>query len=957
MAGCAGLEDREILGLESGDAVGVGFEVIDQGAGSADAGCYFGRIECPGNICRVGFAIGDGARDAEAAIIDLRRFVGEEIEGDFGEAGIFLARIIGLTDGPQGGGMGVEDGNARMGATDIAGENHVSLLHDGYIRMQIKLVRMMILRPLGRDMLRTSLTLMAVALGVAVVIGIELAGDAAAGSFQSSLTTIVGKTDLQISANGGLDEGWVGTLARLPLNARFSPVMERGVTIEGRGVATLYGVDALGLGDTEAVIAGALARRLGVGTGYSLRIVFGNEGKAVKIARVLDDAKDAEFLVMDIAAAQAAFREYGKLDRIEVAVSPREDFDRAEKAVRAALPVGYLVDKPGAHSNENQRMLRAFRWNLRVLSYISLVVGAILIYNTISISVVRRRVEIGILRALGAARTAVFAMFMLEALMFGLVGSALGIGLGRVMAEGLVGLISVTVNALYTSSRPTAIALTWQTAAMAAASGLLVALGAAFGPALEAMKVSPQEAMARGSRERYVARRTGRYLAFAVVLGAAAYIAAQQEPWNGSPIFGYLSVVLAIAAAGLVAPALTIVVVAVGRRAIRRVLGVGGLIAAQGLVSSLGRTSVVVAALGTAIAMMASVGIMVGSFRETVVVWLDTQLRADIYMRAVGPAGPGVFPPISPTAAGLVRSVPGVEAVDVFSGMEIRYGGSRSALGGEDVDLLLRYGRFRFLSGEDRDSIIRSLKGQNRAAVTQAFANKYKLRVGDRVVLPLGDARPEFTVAGIYFDYASERGFLTIDRAVLLRYLPDAAPTNLAIYLNPGVDRDAVLRAVRQKTAALGVESSPNEVLRTEAVKIFDRTFAVTWALEGVAIIVAMLGAANSLLAMVLDRRREFGLLRYLGGAAEQIRRTVLVEAGLVGLLANLLGLALGFALSLVLIYVINVQSFGWSIQFHPPVFLLSGALLLVWCVTIVAGIYPALVASRTDPMDVIHIE
>ncbi len=805
-------------------------------------------------------------------------------------------------------------------------------------------------------MLRTILTLTAVALGVAVVIGIELAGDAAAGSFQSSLISIVGKTDLQISANGGVDESWMGRLAALPVNAHFSPVMEREVSLAGRSITTLYGVDLLGLGESQVVMGSGLARRLGLHKGDSLAISAGGRPMRVEIQEVTG-SKDAEFMAMDIAAAQFALGAYGKLDRIEVEVSPREDFTNVERQIREILPPGYLVDKPGARSNENQRMLRAFRWNLRVLSYISLVVGAILIYNTISISVVRRRVEIGILRALGASRKAIFAMFMLEALMFGLAGSALGIVLGRAMAEGLVGLISVTVNSLYTSSRPAEVALTWQTSLAAAASGLLVAIGAAFGPSLEAMKVTPQEAMARGSRERRVARRTWRYLAISAVLGICGYVAAQQDPVDGSPIFGYFSVVLAIGSAAMAAPALTVIVVGFGRGAIRKVLGVGGLIAAQGLVSSLGRTSIVVAALATAIAMMASVGIMVGSFRETVIVWLDTQLRADIYIRAASPAGPGVFPAISPEVAALVRSVEGVEAVDVFSGLEIRYGGSRAGLGGEDIDVLFRYGRFKFLPGEDRDAVLKSLKGQNRAAITQAFSNKYRLRVGDRFVLPLGAARPEFTVAGIYYDYASERGFVTIDRDVLLKYMPGQPPTNLAVYLRPAADRDGVLHAIRDRTAQFGISASPNEELRTEAVKIFDRTFAVTWALEGVAIVVAMLGAANSLLAMVLDRRREFGLLQYLGGAARQIRTTVLVEAGLIGLLANALGVALGFALSLVLIYVINVQSFGWSIQFHPPVFPLLGALLLLWCVTIVSGIYPALVASRLNPMDVIHTE
>jgi putative ABC transport system permease protein len=817
----------------------------------------------------------------------------------------------------------------------------------------ILLIRTLILRPLGRDWLRTGLTLTAVALGVAVVIGIELAGDAASGSFQSSLTTIVGKTDLQISANGGVDERWMGALPALPLNAVFSPVLEREVRIEKRGMAALFGVDAIALGDQDVVVSSALARRLGSHKGDLLKLDIGT----FRIESIVDSTGDAEFLAMDIAAAQYALHAYGKLDRIEVAVSPREDFGKVERAIREVLPRGYLIDKPGARSNENQRMLRAFRWNLRVLSYISLVVGAILIYNTISISVVRRRAEIGILRALGAARTAIFAMFMVEALMFGIVGSALGILLGRLMAEGLVGLISATVNSLYASSRPASIELTWQTAAMATASGLIVALAAAFGPALEAMKVTPREAMARGSGERRAAQRTGRFLGFSLVLAVCAYVAAQQGPVNGSPIFGYVSVLLAIGAAALVAPALTLGTITAGKGIIRRTLGVGGLIAAQGLTGSLGRTSVVVAALSTAIAMMASVGIMVGSFRETVISWLDTQLRADIYIRASAPAPPGIFPPISPEVAERLRRVAGVEAIDVLSGMEIRYGGARAGLGGEDPDVLYRYGRLKFLPGEDRDNVIRSLKGQNRAAVTQAFANKYHLQVGDRLVLPLGDQRPAFTIAGIYYDYASERGFVLIDRAVLLKYLPDQPPTNLAVYLRPGADRESALRMVRDSIAEFGVNAAPNEVLRTEAVKIFDRTFAVTWALEGVAILVAMLGAANSLLAMVLDRRREFGLLQYLGAATAQIRRTVLVEAALVGMLANILGAALGFALSLVLIYVINVQSFGWSIQFHPPVFLLSAALLLVWCVTIVAGIYPALVATRLNPMDVIHTE
>ncbi len=792
-----------------------------------------------------------------------------------------------------------------------------------------------------------------------MVIGIELAGDAAAGSFQSSMTAIVGKTDLQITANGGVDERWMGKLVELPVNARFAPVMERQVALARGGSTTLYGIDAVSAGEGnesavhgEIAVSSDLAARLHIKKGGAVGLKMNGSVRSFVVGQVVE-AKNSEFLAMDIADAQQALNAYGKLDRIEVFVSPREDFGKVERLIGNTLPPGYSVNKPGTRSNENQRMLRAFRWNLRVLSYISLVVGAFLIYNTISISVVRRRVEIGILRALGAGRWMVFSVFLVEALLFGIVGAAVGLGLGRLMAEALVGLISITVNSLYTSSRPAEIVLTVQTAMIAAGAGLGVALAAAFGPAYEAMRVTPQEAMSRGSRERRETKRTGRYLLLGLVLGACAYIAALQEPVNGSPIFGYLAVVLAIGSAAMAAPALVTGTVALSKGLLRRVFGVAGMVATQGLIGSLGRTSVVVAALSTAIAMMASVGIMVGSFRETVIVWLDSQLRADLYVRASGPQAPGVFPPIAAELPGLLCSVPGVAALDVFSGIEFRYEGQRASLGGEDIDVLARYGRLRFLAGGN----LPSLKGRDRVIVTQAFASKHGLHVGEQIELPLGGQRARLTVAGIYYDYTSERGFVLMDREVMLKYLPGIAPTNLAIYLAPGTDRDAALRAVKEKAAAFPLDIAPNQVLRQGAVEIFDRTFAVTYALEGVAVIIAMLGAANSLLAMVLDRRREFGLLQYLGGAAGQIKKMILVEAALLGLLANILGVVLGFALSLVLIYVINVQSFGWSIQFHPPYFLLSAALLMVWCVTIVAGIYPARVASRLKPIDVVHSE
>ena len=396
------------------------------------------------------------------------------------------------------------------------------------VSKRMKLLQTLVLRPLARDPLRTCLTILAVALGVAVVIGIDLAGNAAAGSFQSSLTTLLGTTDLQISANGSLDETLITKLTQLPIDARFSPVLEAQLLTSTGVSIDLFGVDLIAAAQETSQPAGtatpdalslstALARRLHLTSGTRLTLRLPTGPQTFRVSRLID-SKDSEFAILDIATAQQILNRYGKLDRIDVFLAPRQDFSTAAKAIRAALPTAVLVDTPGTRASENQRMLRAFRWNLRVLSYISLVVGAFLIYNTISISVVRRRPEIGILRAIGAARVHIFFLFLAEALLVGIAGSALGVALGRAMAEGLVGLIAQTVNALYTSSRPAAIHLTLASAAIAALTGLAIALLSALGPALEAMRVAPTEAMSRGSRETKFRLHTRRDLLLAAAL-------------------------------------------------------------------------------------------------------------------------------------------------------------------------------------------------------------------------------------------------------------------------------------------------------------------------------------------------------------------------------------------------------------------------------------------------------
>lgn len=831
----------------------------------------------------------------------------------------------------------------------------------------MKLFHQLILRPLGRDRARTVLTVLSIALGVAVVIAIELSGDAATGSFESSLATLVGKVDYEITANGGVDEKYIGKLAALPVSARFSPVIEQPAVIAGHGSTTLYGVDfiASGSGDstsfdptqleTTAIISDDLASRLHLVKGQAIQLK-GRDRTADFIIRAIAAKQNTEWIAIDIASAQQLLGMYGKLDRIEVFLSPKENPENVERQIKALVPPAWDIQTPGARSEENRRMLRAFRWNLRILSYISLLVGAFLIYNTIAVSVVRRRTEIGVLRALGTSSRGVLAVFLGEAAMLGIAGSILGIGLGRLLAGALLGMISDTVNALFTTSAPGAIGLSSVSIAAAIVTGTAVAVISAAIPASEAARVAPAEAMRRAIVEHETRINTRRDLAIAAGLALIAIVLSRFGPIDGRPVLGYASTLFAVAATAMISPGFVTAIVGLLRGALKRLTGAEGFIAARSLVASLSRTSIVVTALATAISMMVSVGVMVGSFRETVEVWLANQLRADIFLRAQGPATAGIYPPIAAGVPAIVQQTPGVGEVDLFHAFEIRYEGTRATLGGGKMDIVRRRRSLRFLSG-DASEILSSLRGRDRAIVTEPFADKHHVRVGDVLRIPLGSQSAALTVAGIYYDYSSDRGLILIDRSTLLKYLPNQPVTNIAVYAAPGADVTKLRRALEDRLAMYPLLIAPNGTLRRAAVEVFDRTFAVTYALEAVAIVVAMLGAANSLLALVLDRRREIGLIRYLGAAAGQVRRMILVEAGLLGLLAGSLGLALGLALSLVLIYVVNKQSFGWTIQFHPPVLLLGGALLLVWGVTVLAGVYPARFAAKLEPAEVVHEE
>ena len=835
----------------------------------------------------------------------------------------------------------------------------------------------LILRPMLRERGRSLLILAAVALGAAVVLAIDLASGAAAGSFRSSMDTLSGDNDLELTATGGVPDSLVGKLNTLPFPIRVSARIEDHAAVGEAGeTVPLLGIDLLAeansstggqsdqvwdwgslqhINDADAIW---VTRGLAKAPGDRLSLLINDSIKSYTVRGLIPVSAQlgTDAVVMDMAAAQVATAKGGRVDRILIKLPDHgAALDEWTQKLRPFVPQGIQLEPQGSQTEANRKMLSAFRWNLRVLSYIAVLVGAFLIYNTISVSVVRRRPQIGTVRALGARRRTILLAFLIEAALFGFFGSLLAIPLGRVLAIGAVRLLATTVNALYISSRPGAMAFSAASLALAFAVGIGVTLTSALSPALEAARVPPTEAMARGAREYAVGVARKWDLLAAVVLAIIAAIVAKAPPIAGKPILGYLAALLLIASCSLAIPSLVHTVMATASGLLNRLLGVEALLASRSLSGSLRRTSVLVCALATAIAMMTSVAIMVGSFRQTVLSWMDTQLPADLYLRPAGSPAADRHPTIAPELASQLNALPGVAFVSRFRAYEVAYQGLPITVASVDTNLPRYDQTSGFVSGRQPEVVMQELSEPDTAMVSEPFTNKHHVKAGDVLSLPLGSQIARLRIVDVFFDYANERGYVVMSRQNMLSYLHDPGTSNLAVYLKPGADLDTVRAEIERASVHRNVLIFSNRELRHEAIRIFDQTFAITYALEAISVLVAVMGIAGALMSIVFDRRREFGLLQYLGATHGQIRRLILAEAGLIGILSNIAGLMLGVALSLILIFVINKQSFGWTIRFHWPIGVLLSALTFVYAATVLAGLYPARVAQRLNPIEVVH--
>ncbi len=844
----------------------------------------------------------------------------------------------------------------------------------------MSLLRALVLRPMVQEKIRTTLTILGIAVGVAVVVAIALSNQSALRAFRESVDAVAGRANYQIASDVGLDENLLIKLQPLwRQGLRFAPVIDIDGIVEPAQVPIrILAVDLLS--DVHfrdyhyAAVSGGQAGRLSstlelfrddalivpesFAASHNLHLrsplalsVLGRQTTMV-VRGILQPrgpatAFNGSIAILDIAAAQKQLGMLGRLTRIDLIVPD----ERVRDEVERLIPANARLERPSRRNERVEKMLRAFRVNLFALAGVALLVGVFLVYNTVLISILRRRKDVGVLKTLGASPAQVFRAFILEGLIFGVVGSAIGIVLGDALAYLILRLIGRTINALYVASQPEAIVLTPTIALVGGAVGTLLSLASAVQPSIEAAQVRPNLLIRAGMQQRVARTRRVALAAGALVSFACAAACCAMPPVHGIAVAGYIAVLFVVVGFSLLSPMIVIGGSSLLRRPLRAAYGIVGQLAAASIPASLRRTSIACAALAMATGMMIAVALMVGSFRETVRVWVDQTVTSDLWLRpakGLTNADVALFPP---SIADDLRRVPFIAAVDPVRGIDVTYGDSIIAVGSGDFDVARRFGNLPMVAPRSSGEALAEAVRRRGVFVSESFALKFHKRVGDTIDLPTRRGVERFPITGIYRDYSNDRGVVVMDRALFIRAFADDKINTVILYLRKGTDPEVARRRLETmfgpRYHAFAVL---NREIRTEVMRIFDQTFVITYALLAVAVIVAVLGIVNTLSALILERASELALLRILGLSRSELRRMILLESSILGVIALVAGLAIGVVLSWILIYVINKQSFGWTIEFHAPVRLIALSLVMTFLASLLAGIFPSQLASRINP-------
>ncbi len=841
------------------------------------------------------------------------------------------------------------------------------------------------LRYLLRHRWQSLLMVLGVALGVAVVISIDLANASASRAFALSTEALTGRATHQITGGPlGVPEQVYTDLKRSGLEYPIAPVVSEYVSSPALGdrPLQLLGIDPFSDGPFRSFLSqgaavpvdqltafltrpGAvllsrpLAERYHVRAGDTVPLVSAGRAETAVVAGLLEPADSLSqrildgVIVADISTAQELTGDLGRLSRIDMIVPAGQAAGLT--ALEQRLPLGLSITPAAARSTTLEQLTEAFRINLSALSLLALMVGLFLIYNTMTFSVVQRRELFGMLRCLGVTRGEIFGMVTGEALVVGLLGTLLGIGLGIGLGQGTVRMVSQTINDLYftTTVQPGAVAP--ESLLKGLLLGVLATVATAALPAWEAASVPPRAALLRSGLESKSRRNVARAGAGGAAVLAAALLLFRIPSAN--LFLGLSGTVLTVLGAALLSAGAVVLLVTVLSPALGSAFGLIGRLAPRNLLNSLSRSAVAVTALMVAVAVTIGVSIMIDSFRHTVVVWLDQTLQSDIYVSAPLLTASTPSLPVDPAVIERLQHWPGVQRMDTLRSTVVQAEQGQVNLAATQNPTIGTERLFKVLEGTPEQVWPRLLAGE--VMVSEPLADRLGIsQPGATLELNTPAGWQSFRVLGIYYDYASSEGTVMMALPLYQNLWHDPAITSIGLRLEPGQNVDQVVTDLQdQLSSQQQLVIRANATLRRDVLTVFDRTFAITVALRLLATGVAFIGMLNALLLLQMEKQREVGILRALGLVGRQLRQMVLLETGLMGLSAGLLAMPTGYALALILVYVINRRSFGWTLQLLvQPGALLQGVLVALGA-ALLAGIYPAWRLSHMPAAEAIRYE
>lgn len=830
--------------------------------------------------------------------------------------------------------------------------------------------------------------LIGICIGVAVMVSVDLANESSRRAFLMSMDAVNGEATHQIVGGpAGIAESLYSTLRVEEGLRNIAPVVEGYADLRSRTLH-LLGVDIFaereirdytlsGSSELQVVVdkgneestrsqgpdrsaevtlrrlltepgsvmlSGNTAAALGLSVDEEFDLL--TEGRKVRARLVALIAEDQDrgldnLLISDIATAQQWLRMEGRLSRIDVRISQsRSEAESSAGHIESLLPAGVMFLPAEGRTRSVTEMSEAFMTNLTAMSLLALLIGVFLIYNSVSFAVLQRRALIGTLRALGLTRRQTFALILFEALLLGVIGAAIGLGLGIWLGEKLLLLVSRSINDLYFAVNVTGVEVPLWSIVRGFVAGLGATLLAAAIPAMEAASYPPQLAMTRSTLE----RRSGMLTPMIAVAGVAAAIGALllMQVSGTDLVAGLVAVFMLILGLALCIP---LAVRAASRLAAPVAAGLGGLsarLAVSGVGASLSRTGVAIVALAVAVSATIGVSIMVESFRHSVGEWVNNTLRSDVY---VGVARGSLDPELVQD----LLHLPGIS--DHSSNRRVWLEAASGRMRLTAIDMARESYAGVQLEQSDREAVWRAFEEAGAVLVSNSYAYRHDTGQGGRVSLPTPAGERQFAIAGTYRSYDAELDAVLMSRRTYDAIWEDPAIDSLGIYLRDDVPVEeliAGIRALSEGRQALIVNS--NRALRERSMQVFDQTFIITDVLYWLAVAVASIGILGAMLALQLERGRELALFRALGMTQGQLGIMVTVQTGFIGLMSGLAAIPLGLVVAWVLIDVINRRAFGWQMDLTVSPAVLMTAVVLAVFAALAAGIYPAWWAARARP-------